>query len=59
MGDINKGDYESAKANAYLGGLGLASLPIAIGALLPSSTNKNEKKELERRRKMAPTITNP
>jgi hypothetical protein len=59
MGDINKGDYESAKANAYLGGLGLASLPIAIGALLPSSTNKNEKKELERRRKMAPTITKP
>lgn len=59
LGDIDRGDYESAKANAYLGGLGLASLPVAIGALLPSSLNRGEEEELARRRMMKPTISRP
>ena len=59
VGDIDRGDYDSAKANAYLGGLGLAGLPYAVGALLPTTLNRNEEEELARRRKMAPTITAP
>jgi hypothetical protein len=59
LGDIGRGDYDSAKASGYLGGLGLASLPVAIGALVPSSLNRGEMEELERRRKMQPTITRP
>lgn len=59
VSDIDRGDYDSAKANAYLGGLGLAGLPYAVSALLPTTLNRNEEEELARRRKMAPTITAP
>ena len=58
LSDINNKDYDAAKANAYIGGLGLAaSLPATVGALLPSTLNRNEVAELERLRQMAPTIT--
>jgi hypothetical protein len=58
LSDINRGDYDSAKADAYLGGLGLASLPVAIGALVPSSLNRGEQQELNRRSNMPATISN-
>ena len=58
LSDINNKDYDAAKANAYIGGLGLAaSLPTAIGSLMPTTLNKNEQAELARRQQMAPTIT--
>lgn len=59
MGDVGRGDYDSAKANAYLGALGLAPLPVAIGALMPSGLNKGEEEELARYRRMQPPHLRP
>lgn len=57
LGDIDRGDYDSAKASGYLGALGLANPAVAVGSLLPTGLNRNEEEELARRRKMPPTIS--
>lgn len=61
MGDLNRGDNESA-AKSGLTGLTML-LPRVFGplsaAVYSRGLNQNEQEELERRRKMAPTITRP
>lgn len=56
LSDINRGDYEGAKGSGYLGGLAFLNPLTAIGALIPSTLNKEEEQFLKNRNLLAPTI---
>jgi hypothetical protein len=58
LGDVNRGDYNSATGNAYIGALAtlMAKNPTLAAALIPTNLNKGEDEELARYRSMPPTI---
>jgi hypothetical protein len=58
LGDVNRGDYNSAAGDAYIGALAtlMAKNPALAAALIPSNLNRGEDEELARYRSMQPTI---
>jgi hypothetical protein len=58
LGDVNRGDYNSATGNAYIGALAtlMAKNPALAAALIPTNLNKGEDEELARYRSMPPRI---